>query len=106
MLLPTKGKSFDPTEIPQAVKKAGFSPGKVEVTVVGTLATEDDLLRLDMPGRVQQIILAGGAKAEELGKQRNLIGQRLRVTGTLHGSHGDQPPGITVECWEHLSRSP
>ena len=103
VLLPAKRKSFRPTGIPKAVRKAGFTPGKVQVTVVGTLGRENSFLRLDMPGPVKQFILAAGAKAEELEKQPDLLGRRLRVTGLLQASHADKPPGLTVETWESLS---
>ena len=98
-VLPGKERSFDPTKIARAVRGAGFTPGEIEVTAAGMLAVENDLLRLEMPGSLPQVILAGGAKAEELGKQRDLIGHQVRVTGILHPSHGDKPPGITVEHW-------
>ena len=100
VLSPAEGKNFDPTKIPRAVRKAGFAPGEIEVTAVGRVAIEDDFLRLEMPGPVEQLVLAGGAKAEELRERSDLIGRRLSVTGVLHPSHADKPPGITVERWE------
>ena len=100
VLSPAEGKSFDPTKIPRAVRKAGFVPHEIEVTAVGRLAIEDDFLLLEMPGPVEQLVLAGGAKAEELRERSDLIGQRLSVTGVLHPSHAEKPPGITVERWE------
>ena len=72
----------------------------MQVTAVGTISRGDDFLRLDMPGPAPQFILADGAKAKELSKQPDLLSGRVRVTGVLHPSHGDQPPGITVESWE------
>ncbi len=99
VVLPAKGKSFDPTGIPKAVKDAGFTPGEIEVTILGTLKSKDGLLLLTMPGAVTQFVLAGGAKAEELRKRTDLQGQRLKVSGKLHPSHADQPPGMTVERW-------
>jgi len=99
VILPAKANSFDPTRIPKAVKDAGFTPGEIEVTVLGTLKSKGDLLLLAMPGAVPQFVLAGGAKAEELKKRTELLGQRLKVTGKLHGSHADKPPGMTVERW-------
>ena len=100
VLSPAEGKSFDPTKIPRAVRKAGFAPGEIEVTAAGRLTIEDDFPRLEMPGPVEQLVLAGGAKAEELRERSDLIGRRLSVTGVLHPSHADKPPGITVERWE------
>ena len=98
MVLPAKGKSFDPTRIPKAVQNAGFSPGEVQVTAGGILRDKGNLL-LEMPGSPGQFVLAGGAKAEELGKRRDLLGRRLRITGKLHPSHAERTPGLTVEQW-------
>ncbi|MBI2956600.1 MAG: hypothetical protein HYY26_04735 [Acidobacteria bacterium] len=101
---PAKGKSFDPTKIPRAVKDAGFTPGDIELTATGTLAQEKDLLLLKMAGLLPKLVLAGGAKAAELKQQTELVGKRLRVTGKLHPSHADQPPGLTVEQWAPLDK--
>lgn len=94
------GKSFDPTQIPKAVKDAGFTPGDIEVTAAGTLAAKGDLLQLELSGPLPRLVLAGGAQTEELKKRSDLLGQRVRVTGKLHPSHADQPPGLTVVRWE------
>ncbi len=99
---PATGKSFDPSRIPKAVKDAGFTPGDVEVTAAGTLAEENDLLRLKMQGPVPVFVLAGGAKAEQLGSRADLLGKRVRVKGKLHPSHADKPPGLTVESFEPM----
>lgn len=100
MVLPAKGKTFDPRKIRKAVKEAGFTPGDIAVTAVGTLQRKDNLLRLEMPGPVPHFVLAGGAKAEQLEKHQDLLGQRLQVKGTLHPSHADKPPGLSVEEWK------
>lgn len=102
VVLPAAGKSFDPTKIPKAVKDAGFTPGEIEVTAAGVLRQQEDSLLLEMSGAVARMVLAGGAKAEELKKRSDLLGKRLRVTGTLHPYHADQPPGLTVERWTLL----
>ena len=99
VVLPAKEKSFDPTRIPKAVKDAGFTPGEVEVTAVGSLTRKDGLLLLEMPGALRQFVLAGGPKAEELMGRRDLLGKEVRVLGKLHPSHGERPPGLTVERW-------
>ena len=100
---PAPERSFDPTRISQAIKKAGFTPGEVEVTAVGTLSGEKDRLQLAMAGPVPILVLAGGTKEEELREREDLLGQQLRVTGKLHPSHADQAPGITVEHWEPVN---
>ena len=95
-----EGKSFDPTQIRKAVRNAGFEPGGIHVTAVGRLSKEGEFLALQMVGPVEKFVLAGGAKVDELSQRRELLGQRIRVTGTLHPSHADKPPGLTVETWE------
>ncbi len=102
--MPAAGKSFDPTRIPKAAKDAGFTSGEIEVTAVGTLVRRKDLLLLEMAGPRREFVLAGGAKAEELERRGDLLGQRLRVVGKLHPSHAEQPPGLTVEIWERVSK--
>ncbi len=97
---PAAGKSFDPARIPKAVKDAGFTPGEIEVTATGTLVEENDELRLKMQGPAPIFVLAGGVKAEQLKGRTDLHGKRLRVTGKLHPSHADKPPGLTVESFE------
>ena len=102
-VLPAAAKSFDPTKIPKAVKDAGFSPGDIQVTAVGTLAGENDFLLLEMPGPVRKFVLAGGARADQLNKRSDLLKRRLRVIGKLYPYHADRPPGLTVESFEILS---
>ncbi len=103
VVLPAKGKSFDSTKIPRAVKDAGFTPGDVLIVAAGALARKDDLLLLEMSGPVQQFVLAGGTKADELRARSDLLGKRLRVAGKLHPSHAERPPGLAVESWTLLS---
>ncbi len=105
VILPAAGKSFDPTRIPKTVKDAGFTPGEVDVTAVGTLTSKKGWLLLEMPGLVREFVLVGGAKADELKKQSNLLGRRLRVKGKLHPSHADRPPRLTVEQWRLADQS-
>ncbi len=99
-----KGKSFNPTRIPKAVKDAGFTPGEVTVTAAGTLTRADGLLRLNMAGPVPQFVLAGGPRAEELNSREDLQGKRIRVTGKLHASHADKPPGVTVGAFDVITK--
>ena len=102
-MTPAPGKSFDPTAIPKAVKDAGFTPGPIEVTAAGKLGVEDDMPVLEMAGPLRRFVLAGGAKAEELKGRGDLRGKQVRVRGRLHPSHGDKPPGLTVESFEAVS---
>ncbi len=103
MVLPATGKNFDPTEIPEAVRRTGFDPRDLRLVVVGTLRREDDLLVLELEGPLPELVLAGGEAIGELMEKPQLLGSELRIKGKLHGSHGDRPPGLTVESWEAAS---
>jgi len=99
---PAAGKSFDPRRIGKAVRDAGFTPGRVEVTAVGRLAKHGELLVLEMTGAIKEFVLAGGAQAGALVERAEFVGQRLRVKGELHPEHADRAPGLTVEKFERL----
>ena len=99
-VFPKPGKSFDPVLIPKAIKDAGFSAPEVVAVVDGTLVERKDLRELDVPGLKRPFLLAGGAQAEALRKRADLLGKKLRVTGKLHPSHADLPPGLTVENFQ------
>ena len=100
VVTPAEGKSFDPAEIPKAVRKAGFAPGDVHVTAVGILAKAGELLALEMTGKLEKLVLAGGAKVDDLSQKPELLSRLVRVSEKLHPSHADKPPGLTVEAWE------
>ncbi len=99
-VLPKPGKSFDPALIPKAIKDAGFSVPEVLATVEGALVKKKDYAELDVPGLKRPFVLAGGAQAAALEQQSKLPGKKVRVTGKLHASHADLPPGLTVENFE------
>ena len=99
-VFPKPGKSFDPALIPKAIKDAGFSAPEVMVTAEGTLAKGKESLELSIPGLKHTFVLAGGAQADALTKRADLIGKKVRLTGKLHPSHADRPPGLTVEDFQ------
>ena len=102
VILPTNGKSFDPRRISRAIRDAGFTPGRIELTASGRLAKQGELLVLEMTGAIKEFVLAGGAQAGALTERTELAGKRLRVRGELHPEHADRPPGLTVEKFEQL----
>jgi len=99
-VVPRENTGFDPTGIPEALRKAGFTAGKIRVTAVGTLTKEGEILSLKMDGPLEQLILAGGPGIDDLAKEEKVLGRRLRVKGEFHPSHADKPPGLTVETWQ------
>ncbi|MFQ5670144.1 MAG: hypothetical protein ACE5HD_06450 [Acidobacteriota bacterium] len=100
LVLPEKEKSFDPAGIPAAVRRAGFTPGEIELIAVGRLGRQEDHLVLEMSGR--KLILEGGKKGTEIAGRDDLLGHRVRVTGTLHAPHRPEPPGMSVEEWSQV----
>ncbi len=92
-------RGFDPSEVPQALKKAGFSAGEIRVTATGVLVSEGGRLALKMPGPVRQVVFAGGARFNELRGKSELVGSRLHVTGRFQ-LRADGPPELTVDAWE------
>jgi len=96
VVLPAGKKSFDPAKIPEAIRKAGFSAPKVEIMVTGTVEKWKDMLALRVPGQTRVFVLEGGKQLEEFRKTATL-GKQVQLTGLLHRSHGDSPPGLTVE---------
>ncbi len=99
-VFPRSGKSFDPVLIPKAIQDAGFTATEVVVTADGTLVKRGELLEIDVSGLKHSFVLEGGAQAEALKKRADLRGRKVRVTGKLHPSHADHPPGLTVEKFE------
>lgn len=96
-VFPKSGKSFDPVLIPKAIQDAGFTATEVVVTADGTLVKGGEFPELNVPELNHPFVLAGGAQAAALTKRTDLVGKKIRVTGKLHPSHADQPPGLTVE---------
>ena len=99
-MFPKQPESFDPALIPKVIEDAGFTAREVVFTADGTLVKRGEFLEMDIAGLKHPFVLAGGAKADALGKRSDLLGKKLRVTGKLHPSHGDQPPGLTIEVFE------
>ena len=99
-VFPKPGRSFDPALIPKAIKDTGFSAPEVVVTADGILVKGKESLELNIAGIKHSFVLAGGAQADALKKRVDLVGKKVRVTGKLHPSHADLPPGLTVETFQ------
>lgn len=95
LILPMPGQSFDPARIAKAIQDAGFSTPRVEVVAEGKVEKFENLLALRVPGLLRPFVLEGGAKISEL--KAKPVGSAVKITGVLHGSHGDKPPGLSVE---------
>ena len=55
---------------------------------------------------MKKFVLAGGKGIESVSNRPELIGTPIRVTGKLHPSHAEKPPGITVEKWVLIKDGP
>lgn len=103
-VFPKNGKSFDPALIRKAIKEAGFSAPETTATVDGTLVRRktagNESLELEVPGLNHPFMLAGGPQGDALQKRTDLIGKKIRVTGSVHPSHANLPPGLTVESFQ------
>lgn len=105
-MLPLEGSSFDPAAIPKAVRAAGFTAVDLEITVVGTVSRQDDLVVLDLPEGGGRWILAGGERLTDLETALPELRRPVRVRGRLHPAHGDDPAGMTVEDWQKAGSEP
>lgn len=97
---PKTGKSFDPIQIPKAVRDAGFTPAGLEVVADGTLATKNGAMELDVPGLPHPFLLVGGQQIEALKKRSDLMGKRIRVSGKLAVAQSGHPPSLSVENFQ------
>jgi hypothetical protein len=103
---PAKGRTFDPAGIPCTVRDAGFSSPEVFFTAKGRLEKEGERLALRVPGLRHVFYLEGGAGFAELKAATTFLNKTIRVSGKLHGSHAERPPGMTVEKFESAGDSP
>ena len=95
VILAESDRSFDPAQIAKAVQAAGFSVGKVEVDVRGTLERVENALALRVPSLDMLFLLQGDDALDELKKLDS--DTEVDVSGAYHAPEGDEPPRITVE---------
>jgi hypothetical protein len=99
-VFPKTGKSFDPVQIPKAIKDAGFSAPEVVVEADGTLAKREGSLQLDVPGLKHSFALSGGPQREALAGRADLVGKKVHMRGKLQTDHGGLPPKLTLESFQ------
>ena len=95
VILAESDRSFDPAQIAKAVEDAGFSAGKVEIDVKGTLERVENALALRVPGLDSLLFLQGDEALDELKKLDN--NNEVSVSGVYDTPEGDEAPLITVE---------
>ena len=82
----SEGESIDFSSIPEAIRKAGFTPGAIDLTAVGTLAAGNEERTLfKVSGTDQEMLLVNlSAEIEERIAELAAAGVRIRVNGALH----------------------
>ena len=104
------GTRLDPAALNEAVKKSGFTPSRIKVTVEGTLVTSNEhpalkstetgqTFRLVEPGAEGTYELLSAELLEKLKSASANSSKRLTVSGRVH-SHAGLPPALAVESFE------
>ncbi len=104
------GAQLDPAALNEAVKKSGFTPSRIDVTVTGRLVTRDEhpalkssetdqTFRLVEPGAEGTYELLSPELLEKLESASANSSKRLTVSGRVH-SHAGLPPALAVESFE------
>lgn len=86
------GGSIDVAAIPRAVRKAGFTAGRVEVTALGTIHRKSDHWVLEIDGSRQELRVET-AESELQGhlEEAAEAGSRIRVTGAVEAEAEPMP---------------
>ena len=88
-LSPARGDSIEVTAVPEAIRRAGFTPGEVRVWAVGALATGESGERvLRVEGTVLELVLEGAGP--DLGARLGSRGSRVEVEGLWSLRNGVQ----------------
>ena len=108
-LVLTDGKLPSTEEIRKAVKKAGFTPGKITLSAIGTLSHKDDRLFLKVRNAEQSFVLFKEGTKEtfldeksrkrlaDLEKKATLVA----VTGAVH-EHKEAPAALSTDKVEEV----
>jgi len=95
-----KEQSIEVEMLEPVVKDAGFTPGEISITVVGTISEADGTPMFLVSGAERQFILTKNAQLEKLRGQANALGKPSKVIGRLThemptGHHG-HPYTLTI----------
>ena len=104
------GVPLDPTALNEAVKRAGFTPSRVEATITGKLSTSNEhpalassgnrqTFRLVEPGPEGTFELLAPETLEKLKLAAQDGSKLLAISGRIH-SHAGIPPALAVENFE------
>ncbi len=94
------GGSIDVSQIPQAIRRAGFTPGRLEVTAAGSLVAQGDRTVFHDGISDQRMLLVNlSPEIEESVRHALETGETVRLSGTVH-FHADELPGLTPKSLE------
>lgn len=100
-----EGKTIHVDQIPDAIKTAGFTPGKIRIAAIGMIKTNDSEEFLLLVDGSKQILLLANLKDDM--KKRLMTftktGRQLKVSGIFH-QHKDEMSAITLESIEKISK--
>ncbi len=83
-------KSFDPVQIPKALKDAGFTAAEVMVVAAGTLEQTDKGLQLRVHDLNRPFLLLG-AQNDALTRGITLAGKKVEIRGRLLQKEKETP---------------
>ncbi len=99
-LAATEGGSIGVGQIPEAIRKAGFTPGRLAIEAAGTLLAEGERIVLhDAVGEQRMLVIDVPGELEEEVRRARESGGRIRLTGTVH-FHAQELPGLAPESLE------
>lgn len=99
----SEGESIDFSSIPEAIRKAGFTPGAIDVTAAGTVSAEnEERTLLKVSGSDQELLLVNLSKEiEKKIAEFAEVGMRMRINGVLH-FHSDEVPALEPNSVEAI----
>ena len=101
----SEGESIDFSSLPEAIRKAGFTPGPVDITAVGTVsvgAAEGALFKVSETDQ-EMLLVNLSAEIEKKIAEFAEAGVRMRVHGALH-FHSDELPGFEPDSVEAIEQ--
>ncbi|GMQ79739.1 MAG: hypothetical protein BMS9Abin03_172 [Thermodesulfobacteriota bacterium] len=100
-----EGKTINVDQVPDAIKTAGFTPGKIRIAATGTIRTDDsDEFLLQVDGSKQTILFVN--LKDDMKKRLmtfSKTGRQVKGAGIFH-HHKDEMLAITPESIEGISK--
>ncbi len=95
-----EGGSIEVSQIPRAIRQAGFTPGRLAVTAAGTLVVEGErTVFRDAIGEQRMLLVNVPRQLEAEVRHALETGEPIRLTGRVQ-FHADELPGLTAGSLE------